>query len=365
MKIPFLNFESMHFEINSELHKAFKNVLDSNWFILGNCVNQFENNYAVYSDSKYALGVSNGLDALKLALIALNIGPGDEVIVPSNTYIATVIAISSVGAKPVFVEPNFDTLNIDVTKIENLIGIKTKAIIPVHLYGQPCEMTAIMEIAAKYKISVIEDNAQAHGALFDGKITGSWGGVNATSFYPGKNLGALGDAGAITTSDFELYNKIKALRNYGSEVKYYNKFIGYNMRLDEMQASFLNVKLNYLNKWNMQRVQIAQNYLESLSSITNLELPFIHPNANSVFHQFVIKSESRNRLMEHLKSSGIETLIHYPVPPHMQEAFRSLGFGKGDFPIAEKLSETMLSLPIYPGMTEEMIAYITNVIRKF
>jgi dTDP-4-amino-4,6-dideoxygalactose transaminase len=178
-------------------------------------------------------------------------------------------------------------------------------------------------------------------------------------------LGALGDAGAITTNDFEIYNKIKALRNYGSELKYYNKFIGYNMRLDEMQASFLNVKLNYLNKWNMQRVQIAQNYLDSLGSIRHIELPFIHPNATSVFHQFVIKSESRNKLMEHLKNSGIETIIHYPVPPHMQEAFTSLGFGKGDFPIAEKLSETMLSLPIYPGMTEEMIEYITNIIRKF
>jgi dTDP-4-amino-4,6-dideoxygalactose transaminase len=363
--IPFLNFAPIHSEIKSEMAEAFNNVYDSYWYILGNSLTQFEQEYARYNQSNYCIGVSNGLDALKLSLKVCSIGIGDEVIIPSNSYIATFLAVSSLGAKPVLVEPNIDTFNIDPFKINDAITSKTKAIIPVHLYGQSCEMQAIMDIANKKKLFIIEDNAQAHGAMFNGKPTGSWGHVNATSFYPGKNLGALGDAGAVTTNNEEFALKIKTLRNYGSNKKYYNEVVGYNMRLDELQAAFLSVKLRHLNKWTKQRQQIAFWYNELLCGIGDLVLPKISKGASHVYHLYVVRTNKRDSLQKHLNLNGIGTLIHYPIPAHLQNAYKDLGYKKGDFPISEKISDTCLSLPIWPGMEKEMIKYISKIIKDF
>ena len=267
MKIPFLNFDPMHVPIKKDLIDAFEEFINSNWFVLGNGVKNFEEEYSNFNKIPYVVGVSNGLDALIISLKTLNIGPGDEVIVPSNTYIATALAVSHVGAKPVLVEPCIDTYNIDPNLIESSITKKTKAIMPVHLYGQSCKMDIIKSIANKYNIYVVEDNAQSQGASCDNKLTGTWGDVNATSFYPGKNLGAFGEAGAITTNNIKLAEEAKIYRNYGSQKKYYNKFLGYNMRLDECQAYLLSIKLKYLNKWNIQRQNIAKKYLEELKEI--------------------------------------------------------------------------------------------------
>ena len=311
------------------------------------------------------MGVSNGLDALHLSLKALGIGKGDEVIVPSNTYIATVLAVSYVGAKPVFVEPNIETYNIDFSKIEEAVTPNTKAIMPVHLYGQACEMQPIMDIAKKYNLFVIEDNAQSQGATYKEKITGSWGDINGTSFYPGKNLGAIGDAGAVTTNDENLAEKVKILRNYGSQKKYYNEFIGHNMRLDELQASFLSVKLKYLKEWTLKRQEIGAWYDEALKEIEGLILPKIAEGATHVYHLYVIRTKKRDELQSYLNEKGIGTLIHYPIPPHLQEAYESLGLKKGDFPIAEELAETCLSLPVWPGMGVEHVELISENIKAF
>lgn len=355
----------MHSTIKAEMQEAFSSVYDSNWFVLGKNVEHFEKMYSLFNDVKFAVGLSNGLDALHLSLKIVGIQEGDEVIVPSNTYIATWLAVSFLGAKPVPVEPDMSTYNIDFKNIEQAITAKTKAIIPVHLYGQACEMNAIMDIARMHNLSVIEDNAQAQGAMYKGMLTGSIGDINATSFYPGKNLGALGDAGAITTNN-EIYSKrAKTLRNYGSEKKYYNDEIGYNMRLDELQAAFLSVKLKYLRQWTSERQRIAGLYDQALGNINGLILPRIAPNATHVYHLYVIRTDKRNELQEYLKSNNIDTLIHYPVPPHLQKAYEGLGYQKGDFPIAETLANTCLSLPMWPGMTDEMIEKICNHIIAF
>lgn len=293
------------------------------------------------------------------------IGKGDSVIVPSNTYIATWLAVSYVGAEIIPIEPNPKTYNIDPTKIESAIQSNTKAIIPVHLYGQICEMDKIMAIAQKYNLFVIEDNAQAQGTYFKGKISGSWGHINATSFYPGKNLGALGDAGAITTNDEHLAQKAKTIRNYGSQKKYYNEVKGINSRLDELQAAFLKVKLKYLDEWNKERNQIAQWYYDYLNEIDEIILPTIHPDATSNYHLFVIRTPKRNELQEYLHQHQIGTLIHYPVPPHLQEAYKELGYKKGAFPIAEEIADTCLSLPMYPGISKENVEYIAQTIKNF
>lgn len=364
MNIPFLNFEPMHSEVHDELQAAFNSVLKSNWFVLGNHVNQFETEYADFNQVKHVIGVSNGLDALHLSLLALGITKGDEVIVPSNTYIATVLAVSYVGATPVFVEPNIETYNIDVEKIEAAITNKTRAIMPVHLYGQACQMDKIQDLALKYNLYIIEDNAQSQGASFNGKLTGSFGHLNGTSFYPGKNLGALGDAGAVTTNDDELANKIRVLRNYGSNKKYFNETIGYNMRLDELQAAFLSVKLKQLAKWTAQRQEIASYYNELLKDIPGLILPKTAENATHSYHLYVIRTKNRDELQKHLTDNGIGTMIHYPIPPHLQEAYSNLGFKRGDFPIAEELADTMLSLPMWPGMGREDVKTITEVVIK-
>lgn len=363
--IPFLNFDPMHRLIRSEIMQSFQEVYDANWFVMGNKLEAFEKEYSAFNNTKYSIGVSNGLDALHLALKSLNITRGDEVIVPSNTYIATALAISFVGATPIFVEPDTVTYNINPSKIEDAITSKTKVIMPVHLYGQACEMEAIMTIAKKYNLFVVEDNAQAHGATFNGKITGSFGIVNGTSFYPGKNLGALGDAGAVTTNDEKIANKITMLRNYGSEKKYYNEEIGYNMRLDEVQAGFLSVKLKYINEWTIQRKEIAKQYNESLKNIGDLILPTVHTNATHVYHLYVIKSNSRDSLKNYLSEKEIGALIHYPIPPHLQKAYSNLGYKKNDFPIAENLANTMLSLPIWPGMTNDEVSYVCENISNY
>ncbi len=355
----------MHNEVHDELQSAFNDVLKSNWFVLGNHVSQFEEDYSQFNHVKHVVGISNGLDALHLSLMALGISKGDEVIVPSNTYIATVLAVSYVGAIPVFVEPHIETYNIDPEKIEAAITSKTRAIMPVHLYGQACQMNRILEIANKYNLFIIEDNAQSQGASFNGKMTGSFGKINGTSFYPGKNLGALGDAGAVTTDDEELARKIRVLRNYGSNKKYYNDTIGYNMRLDEIQAAFLSVKLKYLVKWIAQRQEIASYYNDCLKEIPGLILPKTTDNATHSYHLYVIRTNKRDELQQHLTENGIGTMIHYPIPPHLQEAYSHLGHKRGDFPIAEELADTMLSLPMWPGMTEEQVSIVCKKINDF
>lgn len=355
----------MHTAIRAEMQAAFQTVYDSNWFVMGKHIEFFEKQYAHFNQVAHCIGVSNGLDALHLALNALGVGEGDEVIVPSNTYIATLLAVSYVGATPVLVEPNINTYNINPSNIEKAITNKTKVIMPVHLYGQACEMDAIMLIAEKYGLYVVEDNAQAHGATFQNKLTGSFGDVNGTSFYPGKNLGALGDAGAVTTNDDTLAQKIRILRNYGSEIKYHNEVIGYNHRLDEMQAAFLSVKLSHLNEWTKQRQQIAQSYTETLKNIGDLILPVTHPDATHVYHLYVIRTQHRDALQNHLTNHGIGTMIHYPIPPHKQNAYTSLGYQKGDFRIAEEIADTCLSLPIWPGMCIEDVNQIVSSIKNF
>ena len=353
-KIPFLNFQPMHEQIRSEMHQAFSDVYDSYWYVMGEKLQTFEASYAKYNQTKYCVGVSNGLDALILALQALNIGKGDEVIVPSNTYIASVIAITTVGATPVFVEPRIDTYNINPELIEQKITKRTKAIMPVHLYGQACEMDYIMKLAEAYDLYVVEDNAQAHGSSYNGKLTGSFGHANGVSFYPGKNLGALGDAGAVTTNKEEIAEKIKALRNYGSHKKYHNDYVGLNRRLDELQAALLSVKLQYLNDWTQERKEIAETYNQSLVG-SNLILPKLASNADHVYHLYVVRTSKREELQEHLNNKGVGTLIHYPIPPHLQKAYKYLGYKKGDFPIAEELANTSISLPLWVGIEKNQL----------
>jgi len=362
--IPFLNLSTIHERIRSEMQQVFTEVYDSNWYILGTNLEKFERDYAEYNNTNYCIGVSNGLDALILSLKALEIGKNDEVIVPSNTYIASVLAITRVGATPVFVEPKNDTYNINPDLIEEKITKKTKAIMPVHLYGQACEMDKIVNIAKANNLFIVEDNAQAHGSSYNRKLTGSFGDVNGVSFYPGKNLGALGDAGAVTTDNKELSDKIKALRNYGSPKKYINTYMGYNCRLDEIQAAFLSVKLKYLNAWTLERKEIAKTYNQMLGG-TELKLPKFEEKSDHVFHLYVVRTEKRDELKHYLHIKGIGTLIHYPIPPHLQKVYKYLGFKKGDFPIAEDISNTSLSLPLWVGITNEQIEYITDCIKRF
>lgn len=365
MKIPFVSFEPMHGPIKVEMMQAFEAFYDSNWFVLGESVKQFEQAYAAFNKVQYTVGISNGLDAIFIALKTLGIGAGDEVIVPSNTYIATWLAVSYTGAVPVPVEPDIHTYNINPALIEAAITPKTKAIIPVHLYGQCCEMEPIMALAEKHRLFVIEDNAQAQGASFNNQLTGSFGNINATSFYPGKNLGALGDAGAVTTNDASLAKQAQVLRNYGSQKKYYNEVIGYNMRLDECQAALLSVKLKYLPDWTKQRQQVANWYNELLADIKDLILPQVHNNATHVYHLYVVRTKQRDALQAYLTENGIGTLIHYPLPPHLQEAYAGLGYQQGGFPIAEELANTSLSLPMFPGIKKEQVAKVSEIIRNF
>lgn len=365
MEIPFLSFKSSNQQIKAEILSSFEHFFDSSWYVLGGQVKKIEQEYQSFNNVQYCIGVSNGLDALHLALKSLGISNRDEIIVPSNTYIATALAVSYVGATPVFVEPDITTYNIDPAKIEAHITSKTKAIMPVHLYGQACEMEPIMAIAQKHNLFVVEDNAQSHGAAYKKKLTGSWGDINGTSFYPGKNLGALGDAGAITTDNAELAKKAMVLRNYGSEKKYYNEVIGYNMRLDECQAGFLSVKLKYLKEWTEQRQEIARWYNQVLKDMGDLILPSVAEYATHVYHVYLIRTKHRDALQKYLGDNGIGTLIHYPIPIHLQKAYHHLGFKKGDFAIAEEIANTCLSLPVWPGMKQSEVNYIAEKITDF
>ena len=365
MNIPFLSFEPQHAPLRDAMTAAFSRVYDSYWYVLGEEVKQFEQEYAAFNQVAHTVGVANGLDALVLALRVLGVGPGDEVIVPSNTYIATWLAVTQVGATPVPVEPDPATSNLDPALIAAALTPRTRAIMPVHLYGQACRMTEIMALAAQHNLYVVEDNAQAQGAAFAGGTTGSFGHVNGTSFYPGKNLGALGDAGAVTTNDAGLAHKVQVLRNYGSQQKYYNEVVGYNSRLDELQGALLRVKLPHLPEWTRQRQQVAVWYSQHLAGIANLRLPAVAEGATHVYHLYVVHTPQRAALQQHLTAQGIGSMIHHPVPPHLQQAYQGLGFAPGRFPIAEELANTCLSLPMWPGMTEAHVAAVAGAIRAF
>ena len=364
MKIPFVSFEVMHSEIEREVLDAMTGVYKKNWFIGGENLSAFETEFAEYCGAKYAVGCGNGLDALMLLLKAYGIGEGDEVIVPSNTYIATALAVTYTGATPVFVEPDMNTYNINPKLIEEKLSEKTKAIMAVHLYGQPAAMDEINRIAKMHDIVVIEDSAQSHGATYRGSRTGSLGDAAGFSFYPGKNLGALGDAGAVVTNDKDIADKVRALGNYGSDYKYHHIYKGNNSRLDELQAAVLRVKLKSLDKWNEERRRVAALYSEG---ITNPEviLPKVADGNTHVYHIYAIRTDRRDSLEAHLTELGIGTNKHYPIPMHLQGAYADLNIPKGALPLAEEISETELSIPMYYGMTDEEIDYVINAINSW
>lgn len=364
MRVEFAAFNKMHEEIEDEILAKFKEVYEKNWFIQGSEVEAFEKEFASYCDAKYCVGCGNGLDALFLILKAYGIKEGDEVIVPSNTYIATALAVSYTGATPVFVEPSMISYNIDPEKIEEKITNKTKAIMAVHLYGQPADMDSILALAEKYNLRVIEDAAQAHGALYNGKKIGGIGDAAGFSFYPGKNLGALGDAGAVVTNDKELADKVRALGNYGSDYKYHHIYMGNNSRLDEMQAAFLRIKLKNLDRWTENRRNTAKIYMEGIQN-ENVILPKELDYAKHVYHIFAIRCKERERLEKYLHDNGIMTNKHYPIPMHLQGAYKDLSIAKGSLPLAEEISETELSLPMYYGMTKEEIEHVIRCINSF
>ncbi|MBJ7309756.1 DegT/DnrJ/EryC1/StrS family aminotransferase [Rugamonas sp. CCM 8940] len=363
MSVPFLDLQAINLSQADELEAAFKRVLHSGWYVLGSETAAFESAFAAYSDSRHAVGVANGLDAIFLILKGYGIGPGDEVIVPSNTFIATWLAVSHCGATPVPVEPCADGFNIDPARIEAAITPRTKAIMPVHLYGQTADMTPIVALARRHGLKVIEDAAQAHGARYHGERAGQLGDAAAFSFYPGKNLGALGDGGAVTSNDAELCERIRTLRNYGSKVKYYNEVAGYNSRLDELQAALLNVKLPKLDLDNARRRQIAAIYNQRLAGIDGLRLPHVPDWAEPVWHLYVLRHAQRDTLAEALAERGIGTIVHYPVPPHLQPAYAAMGHQEGDFPLAEAIHREVLSLPIGPTMTDAQAFEVADAVR--
>ena len=364
MQINFVDLKRQYVAIKNEIDPSIKNVVDNTAFILGNEVESFENEFAQYCGVKYGIGVDSGTSALSLALRALNIKEGDEVITVPNTFIATTLAISSVGANVKFVDIDPVTYNMDVNKLRNAINEKTKAIMPVHLFGQSADMDAILKIARKNNLKVIEDACQAHGAEYKGKKAGSIGNVACFSFYPGKNLGAYGDGGALVTNDEELKEKVIALRNYGSKIKYYHPIKGFNNRLDAIQAAVLRVKLKHLNEWNEKRRNNAQLYNEFLKE-SNVETPIEKTGCKHIYHLYVVRSKKRDKLVESLGRKGISTGIHYPVPIHLQKAYEELNLKKGSFPITEKCSDEILSLPMFAELSEEEIKYIAEKIKEF
>ena len=364
IRIPFLDLKAAYLELKDELDDAYQRVMDSGWYILGEQVEEFEEEFAAYCGVQHCIGVSNGLDALRLVLVAYGIGEGDEVIVPSNTYIATWLAVSEAGATPVPVEPDIRTYNIDPRKITNAITPRTKAILPVHLYGQPADMGQVIKLAEQHNLIVIEDTAQAHGAKHQGKRTGSLGHAAGFSFYPGKNLGAFGDAGAITTNNSVIAGKLKVLRNYGSRRKYENEVKGYNCRLDPLQAAFLRVKLKCLDEWNNRRIEIAELYLEGLNDLEGIQLPLALDRTIPVWHLFVIQHQARDWLQAKLSEAGIGTLIHYPIPPHRQKAYADMGYDGTQFPVADQLANDILSLPIGPHLTTAEQGFVIDVLQS-
>ena len=364
-EILFLDLKASYSELRHELDIAYRRVMESGWYILGKEVEVFENEFAKYCGAKHCVGVGNGLEALHLILRSCDIGEGDEVIVPANTYIATWLAISYAGARPVPVEPDKRTYNIDPVRIEEAITSRTKAIFPVHLYGQPADMGAINEIAEKHGLIVLDDAAQAHGARYRGNKVGSLAHATGWSFYPGKNLGAFGDAGAITTNDDALAERVRILRNYGSKVKYYNEIKGFNSRLDSLQAAFLRVKLKYLDTWNIRRKRIAEYYLSAFSDVPEITLPYVPAWAEPSWHLFVIRYSKRDDLAQYLRDKGIQTLIHYPVPPHLQFAYEEMGLSKNSYPITEAIHREVVSLPIGPHLTMVEAQQVTKAIHGY
>jgi dTDP-4-amino-4,6-dideoxygalactose transaminase len=361
--VPFLDLRAGYLELKTDIDAAVANVLDSGWYILGPEVEAFEKEFAVYCDVRYAIGVANGLDALHLALLAMGVGPGDEVIVPSNTYIATWLAVSQCGATPVPVEPDEHTFNIDPNRIEAAINSRTKVILPVHLYGQPVDLDPILAIAQRHSLRVLEDGAQAHGACYKGRKIGGHGDAVAWSFYPGKNLGAVGDGGAITTNDPEIADRLYVLRNYGSRVKYVNEVKGFNSRLDPLQAAVLRAKLPYLDAWTKRRQFLASAYNDGLKGL-GFALPFVPAWAQPAWHLYVVRFDNRDLMHQLLSEAGIGTLIHYPIPPHMQLAYSDLGFSNDAFPIATKLANEVLSLPMSPQLNQQSSRRVIDTISR-
>lgn len=364
MTVPFVSLKPLECELDTDLREAFARVYGRSWYIEGVEGEAFEKAFADYCGVDYCIGCGNGLDALMLSLKALGIGAGDEVIVPSNTYIASALAISYTGATPIFVEPDIRTYNLDPTCIEPKITAKTKAIMVVHLYGQSADMDPIVAIAQKHGLYIVEDCAQAHGATYKGRHIGSFGDAAGFSFYPGKNLGALGDAGAAVTNDKAVAAKIRALGNYGSDYKYHHIFKGHNSRLDELQASFLAAKLPHLDRMNMERRRIAARYLNEIHN-SAIVLPYVLPECEPVWHIFAIRCDQRDRLADYLSEAGIGTNQHYPIPMHLQGAYAEFHMNKGSLPIAEEISATELSLPMYYGISNEQITYVIDVINRF
>lgn len=364
LTVPFMSFRPLEKELDKSIRESFERVYNRSWYIEGEEDKKFEKSFSKYCGSRFCVGVGNGLDALFLVLKAMGIKMGDEVIVPSNTYIATVLAVTYTGATPVFVEPDIRTFNIDPDKIEVAITNKTKAIMPVHLYGQACDMDPIIEIAQKYNIKIVEDCAQAHGATYKGRRVGTFGSAAGFSFYPGKNLGALGDAGAVVTNDKDLSDKVRALGNYGSDYKYHHIYQGNNSRLDELQAAFLSVKLAHLEQANRERRRIANRYLSEIKN-EKVILPVVPQYTIPVWHIFGIRCNQRDKLEKYLNNAGIGTNKHYPIPIHLQECYKCLGFKKGAFPVAEEISSTELSIPMYYGMNDEEIQYVVDKINEF
>ena len=365
MKVPFLDLQAAYHELQEELDAACRRVMSSGWYILGQEVEAFESEFAAYCGVRHCIGVSNGLDALELILRGYGIGAGDEVIVPANTFIATWLAVSRAGAVPVPVEPSELTHTIPADHVEKAISSRTRAVMPVHLYGQPADMGPIQTLAQRHGLKVIEDAAQAHGARYRGQRAGGLGDAAGFSFYPGKNLGAMGDGGAVVTNDDGLAAQIRLLRNYGSRVKYHNEIKGCNARLDALQAAVLRVKLGRLDQWNLRRRRVAERYLNALSRIRHLVLPRVPDEVEPAWHLFVVRHPRRDELQRHLAGAGIETLIHYPVPPHLSPAYSELSYARGDYPKTERLADSLLSLPIGPHLGTDSQNRIITALAEF
>jgi len=363
--IPFVDLHAQHKSLEDEIELALRRVVEDCDFILGSAVKEFESAFAQWLGAEHAVGVGNGLDALTLALLALHVGPGDEVIVPANTFIATALAVSRIGARPVFVDCDPCTFNIDVARIEGAITSRTRAVIPVHLTGQPADMDPILAIAARHGLEVVEDAAQAHGATYHNRLCGTLGSAGCFSFYPGKNLGALGDAGLVCTNDRDVAERVSWMRNYGQREKYNHVIQGVNSRLDTLQAAVLGVKLTRLRGWNELRAAHARAYRELLAGVGDLEFQAEVAGGTHVYHLFVIQTENRDGLQRHLQEQGIQTVIHYPVPIHLQPAYADLGYRRGSFPVAEHLAERILSLPVYPEMQYHHIDRVVESIRSW
>ncbi len=366
MKVPFADFKKHYKQYQTEIDQAVSRVLNSGYFILGPELTQFEQDFAGFLGQNYVIGCASGTEAIYLALAACSVGQGDEVIVVAHTAVPTINAISMTGAKPVFVDIDPNTYVMDVNQVENLITPKTKAIIPVHLYGQMVDMQSLLKLAAKHRLFVVEDVAQATGATYKGAIAGTLGDFGTFSFYPSKNIGAFGDAGAVSTTNKEHFDKLLMLRNYGQSKRYYHDIIGINSRLDEMQAAILTCRLPYLKEWNNRRREIACLYNEGLANLADvLKTPVIGVDNEHVFHLYVIQVEERDRLQAYLLEQGIQTLIHYPIPAHLQKAYAYLGYTKGSLPVSEHISNRILSLPIYPELTNEQVDFVVACVHSF